>query len=1076
MRSIVNYFLKNPVAGNLLMIFLFIVGILGLLSLKSTFFPETPSRVISIQSTFPGSSPEEMEEGVITKIEEALVGVTGIERTTSVSRENSGSVSVEVLKGYDTDLILQDVKNAIDRIPTFPVSMEPLVIYKQEFLNRSFAFALSGEVELNTLKEYARKAEDELLALEGISKIQISGFPEEEIEISVREKDIRSNDLTFDQVAAAVSNYNLEATGGTIKTNIEELNIRARNKQYYAEELRNVVVRSNQNGGVVRLHEVADIKDQWQDVPSRTYINGQPAVVVTVQNTLEEDMLSIAGDALDYVERFNAENEVIKATVITNGAVTLNGRINLLKENGLIGFLIVLFLLGIFLHYRLAFWVALAIPISFAGMFLVSSIIGITINVISLFGMIVVIGILVDDGIVIAENIYQKYEKGYPPMKAALEGTMEVLPAVFSAILTTVIAFCTFFLIEGRLGDIFKELSIVVIFSLVFSLVEGALILPAHIAHSKALKKGGKDNIITKTFEKLMYVLRHVIYEPFLKWSIKYSFPIVGIVVAGLFITIGAFQGGLIKGTFFPVIPRDEFIVDLKLPSGQREDLTLQLLDSIEMAAGRVNERLGQRYFNGENRPITFIEKNIGPLPNQGQLSVNLIESELRDSITTRMIINALRNEVGDLYEAESLTYGLGGFFGDPVSISLLSTDKESLEGAVEDLKSRLAGMGDLTDIADSDVEGVREVNLTMKEKAYNLGFTLRDIVRYVRQGFFGAEVQRIQRGVDEVRVWVRYQLENRDDISDLADMRIRTGNGLSVPLHELVEFNDSRGVVNLNHIDGRREVRVSADVTDDKVSVSDVNATIQSDILPRVLEAFPLVSVGFEGQQRENAKTIKSMSTVLPIVMMLMLFVIILTFNSWSQALLVFAILPFGFIGVGLGHYFIDIPISLFSILGVIALVGIIVNDALVFITTFNGHIREGMPFKEAVYQTGISRFRPILLTSITTIAGLGPIILEKSLQAQFLIPMAVSIAFGLMVVTFIILLLIPSLLVIINRIKRISMGLWLGETVSAEMVEPAYPGRKSNAIVNLLGGIVMLGGFLGLVIIALQISKLFF
>lgn len=1075
MRSVVSYFLKNPVAGNLLMIFLFIVGIIGMFSMKSTFFPETPSRNIVIQSIFPGSSPEEMEEGVITKIEEALVGVTGVERTTSVSSENSGTVTIEVSKGYDTDLILQDVKNAVDRIPTFPVSMEPLVIFKQEFLGRSFSFALSGDVELITLKDYARKVEDDLLAKDGISKIQLSGFPEEEIEISVREKDLRSNDLTFNQVSLAVSNYNLEATGGTIKTDKEELNIRARNKQYYAEELRNIVIKSNQDGGLVKLHEVADVIDQWQDVPSRTFINGKPAVVVTVQNTLEEDMLSIADEVLDYVNKFNAENEVIQATVISNGAETLNGRINLLKENGLLGFLIVLLLLGIFLHYRLAFWVALAIPISFAGMFLVSALMGITINVISLFGMIVVIGILVDDGIVIAENIYQKYEKGDPPMKAALEGTMEVLPAVFSAILTTVIAFCSFFMIEGSLGDIFRELSIVVIFSLVFSFVEGALVLPAHIAHSKALKKGGKDNWLTIRFEKLMHFLRHIIYEPFLRWSIKYSFPIVGFVVAGLFITFGAFQGGIIKGTFFPVIPRDQFNVDLKLPSGQREDHTIRLLDSIEMAASRVNKRLGDKYFNGENRPITFIEKNIGPLPNQGRLSVNLLKSELRDSITTRMVINELRKEVGDLYEAESLTYGLGGFFGDPVSISLLSADKESLEGAVEDLKSRLTAITDLTDIADSDVEGVREINLEMKDEAYNLGFTLRDILGYVRQGFFGAEVQRIQRGVDEVRVWVRYKLDNRNDISDLSEMRIRAGNGLSVPLQELVEFNDSKGVVNINHIDGHREVRVTADVADDKVSVSEVNAIIQSDVLPKVLEAYPLVNVGFEGQQRENAKTISSMTRVMPIVLMLMFFVIILTFNSWSQAILVFAILPFGFIGVGLGHYMIDIPISLFSVLGIIALIGINVNDALVFITTFNGHIKEGMPFKEAVFQTGISRFRPILLTSVTTVAGLGPIILEKSLQAQFLIPMAVSIAFGLMISTFIILLLTPSLLVIINRIKRVSMGFWMGEPVSAEMVEPANPNRESNVVVNLIGGLVMLGGFAGLVMLALQIAKLF-
>jgi multidrug efflux pump subunit AcrB len=653
---------------------------------------------------------------------------------------------------------------------------------------------------------------------------------------------------------------------------------------------------------------------------------------------------------------------------------------------------------------------------------------------------------------------------------------MEVLPAVFSAIVTTVIAFCTFFLIEGSLGDIFRELSIVVIFSLVFSLVEGALILPAHIAHSKALRKDGKENIVTRVFEKFMYFLRHIIYEPFLKWSIKYSFPIVGMVVAGMFITVGAFQGGLIKATFFPVIPRDEFNVDLKLPSGQREDQTMALLDSIESAANRINNRLGDQFYNGENRPITFIQKNVGPLPNQGNLVVNLLKSELRDSITTRMVINALRQEVGSIYEAESLTYGSGGFFGDPVSISLLSADKNALKDAVETLKGELGKISDLTDISDSDVEGVREINLTMKDKAYNLGFTLRDIVRYVRQGFFGAEVQRIQRGVDEIRVWVRYKLDNRNDISDLAAMRINIGNGLSVPLEELVEFKDDRGVVAINRIEGQREIRVSADVANDDVSVSDVNGDIQTVILPALLAQYPQVKVGFEGQQRETAKTIASFRTVIPIVLMLMLFVIILTFNSWSQALIVFALIPFGFIGVGLGHYLIGIPISLFSILGVIALVGILVNDTLVFITAFNDRMKEGMLFKQAVYETGISRFRPILLTSITTIAGLGPIIFEKSLQAQFLIPMAVSIAFGLMIVTFIILLLTPALLVIVNRIKRVAMGFWLGEPVTAEMVEPAVRGRKSNIIVFLIGGMLMLAGFIALVMIAFNISKLFY
>lgn len=1076
MRSTIQYFLKNPVAGNLLMIFLFVVGAIGMLSLKSTFFPETPSRIITIQAIFPGSSPEEVEEGVITKIEEALVGVTGVERTTSVSSENSGIVTVEVLKGYDTDLILQDVKNAVDRIPTFPVNMEPLIIFKRENVGRAITFALSGDVELKTLKRFARQVEDDILAMEGISKVELSGFPEEEIEISVREADLRRYDLTFDQVAAAVSAANLEITGGKIKTDKEEFNIRARNKEYFGEDLRDIMVKSNPDGGVIRLYQIADIADQWEDVPTRTYLNGEPAVIVNVQNTLEEDMLSIVEKVVVYIEEFNATTEVVQATITDNGSDVLKSRMNLLQENGLIGFLIVLLLLGIFLHYRLAFWVALAIPISFAGMFLIASLIGITINVVSLFGMIVVIGILVDDGIVIAENIYQKYEQGLPAMKAALEGTMEVLPAVFSAIITTIIAFCTFFVIDGRLGDIFRELAIVVIFSLVFSLVEGALILPAHIAHSKALQEGGKDNWMTRTFEKLMDFLRHTLYEPILKLSIRYSLPIVAICVAGMFIVFGAISGGFIKTTFFPIIPRDNFSINLELPSGQREKLTQKILDDIEQATIRVNEDFSEKYYDGELAPIAFMEKNIGPQTNVGNIRVSLIDNELRDSITVRMLTNAIRREVGPVYEAEKLTFGAGGFFGDPVSLSLLSADQEELQRAVEAVKTELSKISDLKDIADSDVEGVREVSLVIKPQAENLGFTLRDIVRYVRQGFFGAEAQRIQRGVDEVRVWVRYKLENRNDISDLANMRIRNGNGLSVPLSELVEFNKDIGKVSINHIEGQREVRVTADISSDDVSVTDVNSDIQNIILPRVLKDFPSVRIGFEGQQRENAKTISSMKIVMPMVLMLMLFVIVLTFNSWSQAILVFSLIPFGFIGVGLGHYVIGIPISLFSILGVIALIGIIVNDALVFISTFNQKIKEGVPFEQAVYDTGISRFRPILLTSVTTVAGLGPIILEKSLQAQFLIPMAVSIAFGLMVVTFIILYLTPALLMIFNRSKRVAMSFWMGEPVSAEVVEPAHPERKQNLVLYLTAGFLALLGFIGIGWLAFSVANLIF
>lgn len=1044
MRSIVQYFIKNEIAGNILMILLFIVGLVGLSQMKTTFFPEVESRIISIQAIYPGSSPEEIEEGIVSKIEENLKGLTGIERVTSVSSENSASVTIEVLKGYDTDVILQDVKNAVDGINSFPVSMEPVTIYKLENLGRVLSFAIYGDVPLTTLKKVARKVEDELLGIDGLSKLTLSGFPEEEIEVTFRENDLRSYNITFDEAARRIRQSNLESTGGTIKTEKEELLIRANNKEYTAKEFQDIVIKSNANGGVVKLHQVADIKDKWEDKPQRTFISGEPGVVIQVQNTLEEDMITIADNVKKYIEKFNKENEEVQALIVEDSSITLNQRIELLTNNGIIGFIIVLILLAMFLHYRLAFWVALAIPISFAGMFLLASILGVTLNVISLFGMIVVIGILVDDGIVIAENIYQHYERGAKPFEAALNGTMEVLPAVFSAIITTVIAFSAFFFIDGRLGDFFREMAIVVIFSLVFSLVEGALILPAHIAHSKALKRGEKPNAIMKGLDNMMAFLRDMMYAPILNWAVRFNYPTLAICVAALMITFGALQGGFIKSTFFPVIPRDNYSVDLKLPAGTREDITSDILNRIERVTNEVNQELSDEFFEDGIYPVTKIQKNIGPATYQGNLQVSLLDGETRGDITARKIIAKVREKLGAVNEAETLTFSSGSPFGKPLSVSLLGSDPEELDRAIEAVKANLSKIPDLKDIVDNNQQGLKEISLALTPQAYNLGFTLQEIISQVRQGFFGAEAQRIQRGEDEIRVWVRYDLADRSDISDLADMRIRSTDGRSIPLSELATFSTERGVININHIDGEREVRIEADVSNDGVSISDITNDVKNVILPQTLKDFPSVRASFEGQDREQGKTQKSLGLVMPLIFMMMFFVIVLTFKSVSQALIVFALLPFGFVGVGLGHWVHGLPISLFSILGVIALIGIFVNDALVFITTFNERIKDGYDVKTAVIETGRARYRPILLTSITTIAGLAPLIAEKSFQAQFLIPMAISVAYGLLVGTFILLVLIPALLIISNKTKTGLVRIYTGEKIAPELVEPAHPKKQ--------------------------------
>ena len=1074
MRNIIKFFLDNGVAANLLMVFIFIMGLFGLSQMKTTFFPEVPNKIITIQTVFPGASPEEMEEGITTKIEENLIGIKGIDKTTSVSSENAATITIESQEGVNMDELLQDVKNAVDRINSFPAAMEPSVIFKGEQLSDAYKFAISGNLDLKTLKRFAQQIEDDLLAIDGISKITLVGFPDEEIEISFREKDMRALDITFNEAVNAIAQTNLLATGGTIKTETEDLLIRAKNKNYYAAEFRDIIVRSNPNGGVIRLAQIANVKDRWADIPSRNYVNGVPGVSINIFNTLDEDMFSVSDQTKAYLADFQKKNPEITVTEIRNGKDYLNGRISFIKWNGGLGFLIVFLLLAIFLNIRLAFWVALAIPISFAGMFLAASLLGITINVISTFGMVVVIGILVDDGIVIAENIYQHYERGATAMEAALEGTMEVLPAVTSAIITTVIAFSAFFFIEGRLGDIFSQLAVVVIFTLIFSLIEGAFILPAHIAHSKALTEGNL-NPVTKFFNRVMDFLRHKTYGPVLKFSMNFPLPTIAICVTGLLIIIGAFSGGLIKGTFFPFVQSDNFQVNLELPAGANETRVHAILDSIEEVSWAVNASLKDEYFGGEKNVIEKIVKTVGPASYKGGLTFYLLSGEDRPNVRNRMITNAIRKKLGAIDDAEKLNFGLTSFFGDPVSISLIGTNTEQLNKAVAELKEELSNIRDLRDIQDNNVEGLKEVAIELKPKAYNLGLTLGQIMQYIRQGFFGAEIQRLQRGSDEVKVWIRYGEEDRSSLSDLANMRYRTTSGQSIPLGELVNFTTERGVININHLNGQREIRVTADVADEKVSVSDVNSDIDSEILPKVLANYPSVKVSFEGQAKENQKSQASMQRVMPVILLCMLFVIILTFSSVSQALIVYMLFPFGFIGVGLGHWMLGLPISFLSVLGVIALIGIIVNDALVFIAAFNVKIKEGNSFRTALYDTGLSRFRPILLTTVTTVAGLLPLLLEDSVQAQFLIPMAISIAFGLMVSTFILLVLIPALLVIASDIRLLSMKLWTGEEYTRAMVEPSYHGRKHPWGLTLVFAIVALVGIGALIMISLKVAEVF-
>lgn len=1014
-----------------------IFGFFSYRTITSTFFPTIPNRFIQVNLIYPGASPQEMEEGIVIKIEENLKGVSGIERLVSTSSENAANIRIEVLKAYDPDKVLNDVKNAVERINSLPDGLEKPVVFRQENINFTINFALSADkVDIKSLKQIAEKIEDDFLRHQGISKVEIKGFPEEEIEVAFDENALQAYNITLEQATAAVRSSNIEITGGTVKGTSEELLIRARNKSYFAPGFEDIVVKAGQQG-VVKLKDVAKVTDRWSDKPDKITLNGKRAVEMVVNNTDSEDILGTSKFVKDYIKKFNAENSNVQAFVIRDQAVTLNERQDLLVRNGIAGIILVLIFLSLFLNWRIAFWVAASFPISFFGMFVIAALAGVTINVISLFGMIVVIGILVDDGIVVSENIYQHYERGKTPIRAAIDGVLEVWPAVFSSVVTTLIAFATFFFLEGRAGEFFSEMSVVVIATLGVSLLECILLLPPHLAHSKALHGKDEKNKLEKTMDKVLYFMRDKTYAPVLRFALKNRLLTVAIVIGLFIITIGAFKGGVINATFFPFIERDNIDVALSMPSGTRENITEEKLDAIEKAAWQVNDEI--RKTREDNASVILhVEKFVGPNPNEGKLNIIMLSSEQRN-MPSYIITNKIRDKAGVFSEAEKLTYGSQGPFGLPISVSLMGNNKPELEACKNELKTKMMEMPALKDVIDNNQEGRKEISIKLKDKAYLLGLRERDVMAQVRQGFFGNEVQRIQRGTDEIKVWVRYNEKYRSTISNLENMKIRTPDGGQYPLHELANYSIERGIVNINHLDGQKEIKVEADVRDPNVSVPVILAQIKEEVLPPILEKHPGVTPLFEGQNREAAKTQKSAGLAVPIILAFILSIITFTFRSLAQALIVFMLIPISIIGVAWGHYIHHLPLSIFSYLGIFALVGIVVNDSLVLVTRMNQYLKEGESFETAVYQAGVIRFRAIFLTSITTIAGLAPLILEKSFQAQFLIPMAISVAYGIGFATLLTLVLLPVLLSLYSDVKIFFFWLWNAKKPGREELEPA-------------------------------------
>jgi multidrug efflux pump subunit AcrB len=1045
MKKIVAFFIDNQLVVFLALATVVILGVLLGGRMNTSFFPAEKEKFIIIEAVYPGASPQEIEEGITLKIEDNLKGVSGIDRVTSTSSENAARITVEIKTKAKADVVLQDVKNAVDQISNFPEGMERIVVFVQEILNFTTKLAVVGDVSLAALEETATRVEDDLRALPEISKISVQGYPNPEIEVAVKEDKLRAYGITFTEIAMAVSGQNIEITGGRVKGK-EETIIRADHKVYAADKLRDVVVKTMPDGTQLLLSDVAELREDWAETTNRAFYNGKPAVFITVSTLNEENILKAAGQVEAYVAAYDNSNPNVQLVEVKDGTITLKERIALLQKNGIIGALLVFVILALFLRIRLAFWVALGIPISFLGMFIIAYFTGITINVLSLFGMILVIGILVDDGIVVGENIFQHYERGATPLKAVIRGTVEVFPSVFSAILTTCVAFSFFFFIDGRLGEFFGDVAVVVIAALAFSLIEVILFLPAHLAHSKDLSPDSKPNKLKESIEQLLLRFRDNVFQPVLNFCLRYKVFTFLVVTAMFVLTAGAIRGGMIRGTFFPNIEQNEITISLELPSGTAEEITHNAIQYAVDKCHELNDQYKAREDVGQ-RIFTDVEVVLGPQSNQAAATFYMVSSEER-SIRSFEIGSDMRKAVGSIPNAEKLSFVAFSPFGKPINVSFSSPDFNKLRAGVAEFKTMLEATGKAKDLVTNDRADQPELNIKVNEAGRAMGFTERSLIGEVRNGFFGFEAQRLQRGDKEVKVWVRYDIDDRRSLSQLAQMRVRSPRGETVALSDVATITPQNGLININHRDGKREITIEGEIASLEVSTPELLSQIEDEILPVILGRYPGLNVSFEGQQRETAKLSKSVATVGPIILLIILVTMVLSFRSYSQAFALLVLIPFGIIGAAWGHYIHDQPMSVLSFLGIIALVGVLINDGLVFVNAFNGYLEEGMPYNKALQEASMSRFRPIFLTTITTAAGLGPLILEKSFQAQFLIPMAISIAYGLLLGSLLVVLVLPITLTMFNRLKVFTKWFWEGEKPDHEDVEQVIKRQRKEQI----------------------------
>ena len=1052
MKALVTWFTRNTVASNLLMIGLLLGGGMTAMNIKMELFPEFSLDVVTVAVVYPGAAPEEIEEAICIKIEEEVYAVEGIKQITSTAVENLGTVAIEVKPNADPRRVLDDVKSLVDSIDTFPDGAEKPVIKEILMRTQVINVAVFGDVPERELKELGTRVRDEINSLTGVSQVELVNVRDYEISIELSEFELRKYELTFDEVAQAVRASSLDLSGGSVKTEQGELLLRTDSQAYRGAEFGELVLRTNPDGSRIRLNQVATIIDGFADTDQSARFQGKRSVMVQVFRVGEESALGIAEVVRDFVAQLNKELPAgVQAKTWQDQSLWLKGRLDLLLKNGAQGLVLVFIILALFLKLRLSFWVTIGIPISFLGTVMVLPGLDHSINMLSLFAFILVLGIVVDDAIVVGESIHKEQEGDDSNIDGAIRGVRAVsIPVVF-AVLTTIVAFVPMAFLPGTFGKYFSVIPATVIPALIFSLVESQLVLPSHLAHAKNTVSRVWQHwpfkgwtLLQAAFARGMKFAATRVYAPIQGRALEWRYTTLAIAIATLAITFSFIAGGRIKFVFFPDIEGDVAAVQVTMPVGTSAKTTARAVARIEAAA----EQLVAEYQdpNSDDSIVVAFMASIGEQPflaqqqkgsggsggikgaQLGEVVLELVPTEQRD-VSTNELVARWRELTGDIPGAVDINFAASVMSaGPPVNFQLSSQSIDDLRLASAELRQKLSEYPGAFDVTDSFRGGKQEYILDVLPSAEALGITRSDLARQVRQGFYGEEAQRIQRGRDDLKVMVRYPEQDRRSISSVEAMRIRSRSGLEVPFSSVASIETRRGSATISRMNRARMVSVTADVDVAISAPGKVMEAVEAEYLPQLLAKYPGLQVAREGQAADQAKFIEAMKKLYLLAMFAIYALMAIPFRSYTQPLIIMFAIPFGVVGAVWGHALLGYDFSVLSLLGIAALAGVVVNDSLVLVDYVNQKRAQGLSVIEAARSASIVRFRPILLTSMTTFAGLTPLILERSVQAQFLIPMALSLAFGVMFSTLVSLVLVPCGYLILDDIANAWRWLYPG------------------------------------------------